>query len=154
MRVVCIFFLMIRRPPRSTRTDTLFPDTTLFRSGADATPPRPSPAFAGEGAERKSRSAFPARGEGVRGEGRRQGCARTDVSHRPGVGRGYVHDALRKRYRLKPLLQEHRVRYFIETCCTGNRASATMALALGRTAARRDRTRGVRPVGLWGETDN
>src|SRR3546814_18350277 len=23
---------MIRRPPRSTRTDTLFPDTTLFRS--------------------------------------------------------------------------------------------------------------------------
>src|SRR3546814_18591057 len=29
------FFLMIRRPPRSTRTDTLFPYTTLFRS-----PPR------------------------------------------------------------------------------------------------------------------
>src|SRR3546814_8061051 len=33
MYVVCvIFFLMIRRPPRSTRTDTLFPYTTLFRS--------------------------------------------------------------------------------------------------------------------------
>src|SRR3546814_17729217 len=37
--VICIssdfsffFFLMIRRPPRSTRTDTLFPYTTLFRS--------------------------------------------------------------------------------------------------------------------------
>src|SRR3546814_18255601 len=30
----CIFFLMIRRPPRSTRTDTLFPYTTLFRSDA------------------------------------------------------------------------------------------------------------------------
>src|SRR3546814_12724718 len=31
---VCwFFFLMIRRPPRSTRTDTLFPYTTLFRSG-------------------------------------------------------------------------------------------------------------------------
>src|SRR3546814_2039603 len=30
--VYIIFFLMIRRPPRSTRTDTLFPDTTLFRS--------------------------------------------------------------------------------------------------------------------------
>src|SRR3546814_2784766 len=30
---LCIFFfLMIRRPPRSTRTDTLFPYTTLFRS--------------------------------------------------------------------------------------------------------------------------
>src|SRR3546814_3853407 len=37
--VLCIdaymvfFFLMIRRPPRSTRTDTLVPYTTLFRSG-------------------------------------------------------------------------------------------------------------------------
>src|SRR3546814_9992975 len=30
--VVWFFFLMIRRPPRSTRTDTLFPYTTLFRS--------------------------------------------------------------------------------------------------------------------------
>src|SRR3546814_6762912 len=27
---------MIRRPPRSTRTDTLFPYTTLFRSSSDA----------------------------------------------------------------------------------------------------------------------
>src|SRR3546814_14928215 len=31
-----LFFLMIRRPPRSTRTDTLFPYTTLFRSISDA----------------------------------------------------------------------------------------------------------------------
>src|SRR3546814_20183320 len=36
--IVCVvvlslfFFLMIRRPPRSTRTYTLFPYTTLFRS--------------------------------------------------------------------------------------------------------------------------
>src|SRR3546814_12485762 len=29
-----VFFLMIRRPPRSTRTDTRFPYTTLFRSAA------------------------------------------------------------------------------------------------------------------------
>src|SRR3546814_9175527 len=69
---------MIRRPPRSTRTDTLFPDTTLFRSFSrelspwllplrrqgeagrgyprfaampEGTPPQPSPAFAGEGAK-------------------------------------------------------------------------------------------------------
>src|SRR3546814_6767705 len=39
------FFLMIRRPPRSTRTDTLFPYTTLFRSHEqqlrrDLAPPR------------------------------------------------------------------------------------------------------------------
>src|SRR3546814_15029492 len=33
-RVCVIFFLMIRRPPRSTRTDTLFPYTTLFRSAS------------------------------------------------------------------------------------------------------------------------
>src|SRR3546814_17180116 len=31
------FCLMIRRPPRSTRTDTLFPYTTLFRSTTDNT---------------------------------------------------------------------------------------------------------------------
>src|SRR3546814_19712743 len=30
--LIVFFFLMIRRPPRSTRTDTLFPYTTLFRS--------------------------------------------------------------------------------------------------------------------------
>src|SRR3546814_7317109 len=30
--VFVFFFLMIRRPPESTRTDTLFPYTTLFRS--------------------------------------------------------------------------------------------------------------------------
>src|SRR3546814_7519983 len=36
------FFLMIRRPPRSTRTDTLFPYTTLFRSLPRASG-RPSP---------------------------------------------------------------------------------------------------------------
>src|SRR3546814_4466036 len=30
--MILVFFLMIRRPPRSTRTDTLFPYTTLFRS--------------------------------------------------------------------------------------------------------------------------
>src|SRR3546814_3831937 len=29
-----VVFVMIRRPPRSTRTDTLFPYTTLFRSAA------------------------------------------------------------------------------------------------------------------------
>src|SRR3546814_6305300 len=34
---VSFFFLMIRRPPSSTRTATLFPYTTLFRS-----PPRPA----------------------------------------------------------------------------------------------------------------
>src|SRR3546814_6503257 len=34
--LLTFFFLMIRRPPRSTRTDTLFPYTTLFRSARRA----------------------------------------------------------------------------------------------------------------------
>src|SRR3546814_5349354 len=37
------FFLMIRRPPRSTRTDTLFPYTTLFRSSGTRGTSSPSP---------------------------------------------------------------------------------------------------------------
>src|SRR3546814_15789493 len=35
LSIYVFFFLMIRRPPRTTRTDTLFPDTTLFRSKDD-----------------------------------------------------------------------------------------------------------------------
>src|SRR3546814_20221616 len=41
MSVYYVFlFLMIRRPPRSTRTDTLFPYTTLFRSDRSEPPER------------------------------------------------------------------------------------------------------------------
>src|SRR3546814_10774960 len=43
---------MIRRPPRSTRTDTLFPYTTLFRSRRE-----------GSTANRPSRSSFPRKRE-------------------------------------------------------------------------------------------
>src|SRR3546814_8962895 len=45
---------MRRRPPRSTRTDTLFPYTTLFRSGARQLRGRRSAAEA-QGAERAQR---------------------------------------------------------------------------------------------------
>src|SRR3546814_1108240 len=38
MCISYLFFLMIRQPPRSTRTDTLFPYTTLFRSPQTPTP--------------------------------------------------------------------------------------------------------------------
>src|SRR3546814_6662311 len=41
-----VFFLMIRRPPRSTRTDTLFPYTTLFRSSRPCRAQSPAPATA------------------------------------------------------------------------------------------------------------
>src|SRR3546814_12913862 len=56
-----LFFLMLRRPPRSTRTDTLFPYTTLFRSVRAA---------GGGGPGRGARA----------GGGRRRECAR----RRPG----------------------------------------------------------------------
>src|SRR3546814_17367070 len=36
--LILFFFLRIRRPPRSTRTDTLFPYPTLFRSPAPSSP--------------------------------------------------------------------------------------------------------------------
>src|SRR3546814_6793150 len=39
---MCLFFLKLRRPPRSTRTDTLFPYTTLFRSKQKKTHNGPS----------------------------------------------------------------------------------------------------------------
>src|SRR3546814_15150054 len=45
MLIRFFFFLMIRRPPRSTRTATLFPYTTLFRSGPSMVhSPHPQPA--------------------------------------------------------------------------------------------------------------
>src|SRR3546814_17755424 len=40
-----LFFGMIRRPPRSTRTDTLFPYTTLFRSPSSLARARVQAAF-------------------------------------------------------------------------------------------------------------
>src|SRR3546814_10380127 len=43
---------MIRRPPRSTRTDTLFPYTTLFRSRGAKAPKRKRPPFLGGRIER------------------------------------------------------------------------------------------------------
>src|SRR3546814_7778773 len=49
---------MRRRPPRSTRTDTLFPDTTLFRSRSAATS---SPATAANGASSASKSSSKSR---------------------------------------------------------------------------------------------
>src|SRR3546814_3791017 len=54
---VFFFFLMIRRPPRSTRTDTLVPYTTLFRSArlcarADGGAPAPSPGTRGQAQDR------------------------------------------------------------------------------------------------------
>src|SRR3546814_4409343 len=53
--VFIFFFLMIRRPPRSTRTDTLFPYTTLFRSPLGTRARRPAIPRTAHGAGRRPR---------------------------------------------------------------------------------------------------
>src|SRR3546814_3556300 len=63
---------MIRRPPRSTRTDTLFPYTTLFRS-ADA--PRPAEDEGASGTP-QGRQAAPAAGAHEALQGRKDQSAR------------------------------------------------------------------------------
>src|SRR3546814_19640293 len=45
---VFVFFLIMRQPPGSTRTDTLFPDTTLFRSVGQRERRRAEAAFGGK----------------------------------------------------------------------------------------------------------
>src|SRR3546814_20546167 len=62
--LLLVFLLMIRRPPRSTRTDTLFPYTTLFRSAErDHRRDRPRPADRLEGAlDRAAQAARPIAG--------------------------------------------------------------------------------------------
>src|SRR3546814_19786665 len=67
------FFLMIRRPPRSTRTDTLFPYTTLFRSAARREPVLCLP---GGNAEARHGQRLPA------GEGRRAARPGGDAGRR------------------------------------------------------------------------
>src|SRR3546814_12265701 len=58
-----LFFVMIRRPPRSTRTDTLFPYTTLCRSINDAN----ESVFTVNGLQRNKGIEFSLDGEPVKG---------------------------------------------------------------------------------------
>src|SRR3546814_14545736 len=55
--VYCVFFFMIRRTPRSTRTDTLFPYTTLFRSALDGADPQAPSRAGGHGVDVGQRAA-------------------------------------------------------------------------------------------------
>src|SRR3546814_8496734 len=52
----CFFFLMLRLPPRSTRTDTLFPYTTLFRSSRGSAAPITIPCRSSTSPDRSRRS--------------------------------------------------------------------------------------------------
>src|SRR3546814_17725722 len=80
MMFLFLFFLMIRRPPRSTRTDTLFPYTTLFRSSAPGfeRERRSRPAVRATGAGR--RTTPPARASGSRDRQRRPPRPRPDAA--------------------------------------------------------------------------
>src|SRR3546814_10069546 len=66
-----VFFFMIRRPPRSTRTDTLFPYTTLFRSARTAGKDncRTRPVAAASALRRRGALSFLRRRERRRGRG-------------------------------------------------------------------------------------
>src|SRR3546814_19478038 len=97
------FFVMIRRPPRYTRTDTLFPYTTLFRSrdrqGEAELQPRPleyrggrgqAPSCAGQarrgrGAKDRSRTACPARSSSQAGTGAPSGDVQRAAASTPGA---------------------------------------------------------------------
>src|SRR3546814_2460525 len=83
-----LFFLIIRRPPRSTRTDTLVPYTPLFRSS-------PRHKVRGPGYSRPAPRKASARGRsaGTAWPGRRGGAYRT----RPGM----------LRFRLQARSEEH-----------------------------------------------
>src|SRR3546814_5371460 len=68
-----IFFIMIRRPPRSTRTDTLFPYTTLFRSPEAGTGSSPRTA----GSSPSAKPASEGRAAATRAPTRSWPCKRT-----------------------------------------------------------------------------
>src|SRR3546814_12031300 len=74
---IVFFFLMIRRPPISTRTDTLFPYTTLFRSqgGAGRGARRE-----GGGTSRREHAAPSGHGPGGGGASDRDGRGRSALS--------------------------------------------------------------------------
>src|SRR3546814_1716803 len=88
-----VFFLMTRRPPRSTRTDTIFPYTTLFRSpaagraavGAAGDPATLRGAAVGRRGRRQARAGA-RRGAGGRRRPDRAG-PRRGAPHRPGRDR-------------------------------------------------------------------
>src|SRR3546814_10434856 len=116
MRMLCFFFLMIRRPPRSTRTDTLFPYTTLFRSRrspeSDQGRTRVDPAVA-ESASGQIESAYQKLRPAGRGAGKahpRQGADRHSGAAAPWRqghrGREYLESLWRQAALREPVLIE------------------------------------------------
>src|SRR3546814_11135578 len=107
---------MIRRPPRSTRTDTLFPYTTLFRSHSPSTvgsSPEPPQAFGGSIMSSSATATLPPRCLRTPEAARFLGLSgRTLEKHRPyGTGPRYSKSGGSVAYRVAALqrLEERRV---------------------------------------------
>src|SRR3546814_17799053 len=113
---------MIRRPPRSTRTDTLFPYTTLFRSdGARVHHPLPRDRFRGRPPPRPRRQARPPRSRPKDRQGIRMSTNPTPLSDvqpdgfftrgladaDPAVFAGVPHDLARERQQLGLIASEN-----------------------------------------------
>src|SRR3546814_14320766 len=97
----CFCFVMIRRPPRSTRTDTLFPYTTLFRSGEEQT----KRSLRRDGARRGARG----RSAGPSSLARGVGFAITEESGCPLARLDRALAAARRFERFFPELRRHQV---------------------------------------------
>src|SRR3546814_12902428 len=97
---------MIRRPPRSTRTDTLFPYTTLFRSGRRAPAGR-----GGRGGLRRLRRRRQGAGDGAGGigGGRLRAARRSGGHRRHREARGFSRVQRRRLRRLPPREPQGRV---------------------------------------------
>src|SRR3546814_16915838 len=116
VHVLCdlyILLLMLRRPPGSTRTDTLFPYTTLFRSGLRLWCRVEPPVGPAAGRERQGlRCLLLGRGYRVGGRGRgdppRRGAvrrpARAGRAEEPEAGADLVPRDGRRRLRPRPLV--------------------------------------------------
>src|SRR3546814_1833375 len=109
--IILFFFLMIRRPPRSTRTDTLFPYTTLFRSARRGLH---RPRRRGDHRRRVHRS-HPHRAPlvrrpapGGRGQGRRAGAARE-----PDPGQHHLPEPVRSEEHTSELQSLMRISYAV-----------------------------------------
>src|SRR3546814_16201273 len=94
---VSFFFLIILRPPRSTRTDTLVPYTTLFRSMA-AGPADPNPGGADAAVRSRARHPPPSR--------RYAGAGGPDLAQ---AGQGH----LRRRRQIDPRRAYARIRLVV-----------------------------------------
>src|SRR3546814_6822674 len=81
----CFFFLMIRRPPLSTRSDTLFPYTTLFRS------PLGDGLLAGDRQRRVHQFRMPREDAGHEAVGDAFDVVRADLAAQDGLRLGRLH---------------------------------------------------------------